>query len=425
MDGTNDQPVPHGTANDVAKAMPETNRGGKPHTVARVPATSPSTDRHEVQHNGPYLRDQHESRPRLGRMVKAAVYFLSRKQARRAWLIFAASIAVASIPWTTHVSLLRQGAIVMAGIAATAVFMPELSSQLWNLGGDEIRDMIPENRRRAFHAQLVKADCPNEDWGRRWADLVWTQGVVPLLDAAHETSRIHWDVTYEVAVHLGLRLNIGGRTQTMARVETRHSYECLLPALATDNLWVSVVGNAVSLHAEFDEVGCLSRELVRLPGLEKQAWADEVRRQCNIRVKIGQYIVDFAEDNVVTLLGDDNTWIVRWMLPKMSSDLVNVPVTFDIDIDFPTKVRENNFPLLLAGYYCAGRTSLAFRFYHNQIQKPRLRYFSEFLSEGGTNVAAWKPEWLDTRDRQTVVYRTPPDSLLWPGSGIYCWWESE
>jgi hypothetical protein len=364
-------------------------------------------------------------RREAGRALRAAYYFLRREQARRAWFIFVVSISLASIPWSAQLYVLRQGAIVMAGIAATAIFMPELSSRLWYLGGNEIRDTIPEHRRRAFYAELLRADCPDEDWAQRWADLVWRRGVVPLLDATQETSRIHWDVTYEVSVHLGLRLNIGGRTQPMARVETRHGYKCLLPALSTDNLWVSVVGNDTSLDSEFEESGCMSRELVRLPGLTKQDWANEVRRLCEVHVTIGTHIVSFVDDNILTVPGPDDVWIVRWLLPKIDDKAVQAPVECQIDIDFPTKVRQNNFPLLLAGYYCAGKTSLSFRFYHNQTRKPALHYYSEFLSEGGRNIAALKPERLDSDERQSVIYRTTEDSLLWPGSGIYCWWETE
>jgi hypothetical protein len=359
------------------------------------------------------------------RLIIVIYYFLRREQARKAWFIFVACVAFASIPWTAHLHGLRQGAIVMASLAAAAIFMPELNSKLWYLSAAEIRDLIPQHRRRALHAELIRADCPKEAWAQEWADLVWRQGVTPLLGAAQDTSRIHWNVMYEVSIHLGVKVNVRGRAQSMASVETRHVYECLLPDVESGALWVSVAGNDASLESEFNEKGCLSRELVRLPGLGQESWSDEVRRLCDVHVKIGPNVIRFPADSIVSVSSDDDTWIVRWLLPRISRGPGGQLVSCQIDIGFPTKIRENNFPLLLAGYYCAGTTSLSFKLYHNQRQRPDLHYFGGFISEGGSNIAAWKPERLDTDERQSVVYRTPQGSLLWPGSGIYCWWESK
>lgn len=403
---------------------------------ARTKSNIESSERRDELPQKRSLRISLDRQPRnhhgeLTRITISVYRFLQREQAHRAWFIFVSCVAFAALPWTAHLTGLRQGAIVLASISAAAIFMPDLSSKLWHLDAHDIREMVPLHRRRAFYAQLIRADCPEEEWADRWAKLVWRQGVMPLLDAAQDTSRIHWDVRYEASVHLGVLLNIGGRVQQMARVETRHDFDCLLPGTNNGELWVSVAGNDASLRSEYNEKGCLSRELVRLPGLSKQRWVEEVRRLCDVRVEIGENgengsrSIEFSEEDVVEVTGDDDPWIVRWLLPgtRLTSGVVRVP--WQIEIDFPTKVRENNFPLLLAGYYCAGKTSLSFRFYHNNRKRPTLRYFGEFLSEGGSNVVGWKPDAHRSDERQSVTYRTRQDSLLWPGSGIYCWWESE
>ena len=142
------------------------------------------------------------------RLLKAGYYFLQREQARRAWFIFAVCVAAASLPFTSRWPELRQGAIVMASLAAGAVFLPELNSRIWRLSAKEIRDTIPEHRRRAFYTELISADCPENQWAQRWAILMWQRGVIPLLDAARDNRRIRWDMSYEVSVHLRQELKV-------------------------------------------------------------------------------------------------------------------------------------------------------------------------------------------------------------------------
>lgn len=357
----------------------------------------------------------------FGRATRASYRFLQREQARKSWFIFVVCVAFASIPWTVHWHELRTGSIVLAGVAAGAIFMPELNAGLWRLKSREIKDMIPQHKRRAFYAELIRADCPDKEW----ANLVWSQDVKPLLDAAQDTRRVHWEVTYEVSVRVDCEVHIQGRDQLMAWVETRNEYDCILPNTNNGISWISIAGDEASLKSEFGEPGCLSRELVALPDLTVEGWADEIRRLCGVMVRIGTRSIEFNADDIVTVHGTGKLRVIRWLFPLRQDEMSGSRERIQIEIDFPTKSHRNNFPLLLAGYYCAGRTALSFKFYHGQRDRPTLRYFGEFLSEGGHNIASWKPERLDNPERQAVVYRTPHDSLLWPGSGIYCWWESE
>jgi hypothetical protein len=362
---------------------------------------------------------------KTGRRLRAAYYFLTREQARRSWFIFMTCVAFASLPWTAHWGEARQGAIVLASLAAGAIFMPELKSGLWRLKAREIRETIPERKRRAFYTELIRAECSDDEWAQRWATLMWRKGVIPLLDAAHDSRQIHWNVSYDVSVHLGQEVLVGRRRLPMARIETRNDYERTFPPVKGRMAWVSVTGNDASLLSEFNADGCLTRELVALPGLSTKSWAEHVRRLCHVRVRIGPRVIDFDADHIVTIPGDDDIRIVRWLVPIPDEGAKGELVACQIEIHFPAEVRESNFPVVLAGYYCAGRTTLSFRLYRGQGPKPVLRYFDEFLSEGGGNIADWKPERFDTNERQSVTYRTPDDSLLWPGSGIYFWWENQ
>ena len=67
---------------------------------------------------------------------------------------------------------------------------------------------------------------------------------------------------------------------------------------------------------------------------------------------------------------------------------------------------------------------MTFRLYHGNGPRPKLRYYDEFLSEGGGDITAWIPEKAESDElKQSVSFRTPQECLLWPGSGIYFWWE--
>lgn len=422
--------MPNSQKSASAESQPKAKRTGHPRATGSVSqgsngAASPESAWPE-QPRRP-RRSKRKSDGSLGhelaRLIKTGYYFVQREQARKAWFFLAASVALASLPWLSRWPTVRQGLIVLASLAAGSIFLPELNSGLWRLSAREIRNTIPEHRRRAFYTELISADCPEDEWAQRWAKLMWRRGVIPLLDAAQDNRRIRWDMTYEISVHLNQETKIGRRTELMARVETRQDDERVLPATASGLLWVSIAGNDASLLAEFGEDGCLSRELVCLPGLSKASWASAVRRLCGVSVRIGPRTVVFNADSIVNLPGGDDVRIIRWMVPVTEEETAGMPVSCQIETHYPSDLREHNFPVLLAGYYCAGRTTVGFRLYQGVGDRPNLRYFDEFLSEGGGDVSSWRPERFDTLDRQSVMYRTPNDSLLWPGSGIYFWWE--
>jgi hypothetical protein len=387
------------------------------------------------------LNSKAGSRTEPLRLIRVAYYFLGRKQARKAWFIFVACVAAASVPWTAHWSEIRQGFIVLAGLAAGAIFLPELNSGLWRLNAKEIRDTIPLHRRRAFYLELIKADCPDNEWAQRWASLMWWQGVLPLLNAGRDGRNIRWGMTYDVTVHLNQQLQIDGDKRLMTRVETSIGGERTLPAAPDGMLCVSVCGNDGSLLSEFEEESCLSRELVALPGLSKQAWAAEIRKVCNIRVQIGPRMITFDPDEATLLPGDDDLRIMRWWVPLLPKEAEGIPVSCQIEMHFPIERHEKNFPVLFAGYYCAGGTVVSFKLYHGNGPRPVLRwrhaeavrgsdpigdlpsYFDGLATGGNGSIADYRPKRFDTADRQSVTYITPPDSLLWPGSGVYFWWD--
>ena len=133
------------------------------------------------------------------------------------------------------------------------------------------------------------------------------------------------------------------------------------------------------------------RENWSLLSKTKAAWRKCGCDMCHVSVRIGPRRVVFNADSIVTVPGDDDLRIVRWMVPVNEDEMDGNPVTCQIETDFPTEFAKK-LPVLLAGYYCAGKTNVVFRLYRGQGPKPILRYFDEFLSEGGGNVTAWRPE---------------------------------
>src|SRR5205823_5110577 len=124
---------------------------------------------------------------------------------------------------------------------------------LWQLNAKEIRDTIPAHRRRAFYIELIRADCPDDDWAQRWAALMWQWGLLPLLNEARHKRGIRWDMSYEVSVYLNNDLEIAGQLQSMTRVETSIDNERVLPSAPEGMAWVSICGNDESLQSEFDD----------------------------------------------------------------------------------------------------------------------------------------------------------------------------
>jgi len=414
----------------------QSSEGADHHTdVRRVNQPNPAGYA-ATQYRGPgYPKSRFSDR--TVRWFRKAGFFLRREQVRRAWMIFAASVAFASLPWAAHLHELRQGAIVLASIAAAAIFMPELNSGLWKLDADELRDTIPVHQRRAFYLELIRADCPDDRWAQRWAEVVWRRGLMPLLDAATNPSLIRWNMTYDIDVHLNKKLNIAGQEMLMTAVETRIDAERVLPAVRDHILWVSICGNQSSLLEEFRNSNCLVRELVELPVAGSGEWAAEVQRLCHIRARIGPRSIVFGPDDVVTISGDRDLRLVRWMIPVTEAECNGGPVSFQLEMNFPIEAESRSFPVIFAGYYCAGRTTMSFRLYRNDGPKPNLRWRYSEDAHNSTGIVRnetdwrshedelpdWRPDQFDTPERQSVIYRTPPDALLWPGAGIYLWWD--
>ena len=376
------------------------------------------------------------------RVLKASYYFLQRKQARRAWFFFVAAVAFASLPWTAGWHEVREGAIVLASLAAGAIFLPELNSGLWQLNAREIRDTVPEHRRHAFYVELIRADCPDDAWAQRWATIVWQSGILPLLDEARQKRRIRWDMRYEASVYLNRDVEIAGQFQTMTRVETSIDNERALPSTPDGMAWVSVCGNEESLRSEFKDDGCLLREIVDLPSLDKATWATEVRRQCYVAVQIGERTIRFGADNIIDVRKGDLR-IVRWMVPIGADESNRVPVSCRIELHFPITASTTHFPIMFSEYYCAGKTLATFRLYHGSGPRPVLHCRHSQVIRGRPLTGAKMPELasssgdgqadgdsvyaqrFDTAEQQSITYMTPtpPDSLLWPGFSINCWWE--
>src|SRR5262245_52805217 len=80
---------------------------------------------------------------RLSLIIRRVLVHLTRSKARVAWvLIVLCSVLYASVSEET----VRQMTLVLASVAAAAIFLPELSSDLWNMHSDEIQKTVPEKQ---------------------------------------------------------------------------------------------------------------------------------------------------------------------------------------------------------------------------------------------------------------------------------------
>jgi hypothetical protein len=113
--------------------------------------------------------------------------------------------------------------------------------------------------------------------------------------------------------------------------------------------------------------------------------------------------------------------VVRWRFRPEVESTTGRRVPVQANFDFPLQNSENRFPVIFAGYYCAGATVISLKVYNKG--KPLALTCDAFFGRGpGAH-----------RDRNQVVpshgsvneqlsFSTGRDSILWPGSGIVFAW---
>src|SRR4051812_23321963 len=87
-------------------------------------------------------------RPRARALRRVVEHFM-RRRARSALVLTAvAFLTYLLIPEDLrYADALKEFILVMGSVAAAAVFLPEISSDLWTLDGDHVRRLVPDSQR--------------------------------------------------------------------------------------------------------------------------------------------------------------------------------------------------------------------------------------------------------------------------------------
>jgi hypothetical protein len=311
----------------------------------------------------------------------------------------------------------EQFVLILAGVAASAVFLPELSSDLWRLNRKDVERLVPQEARVTMLRSLLSADSKDDEWN----DLVYGQAVVPLMAAARTPESTVKNMEYTVEVHLNRTVTYGEpqRELLVHNVETLASSDRVLPPPTAEGYWISVARTRAALDAEFRIPGCLLREIVELRDgsghvLPPDEWFTAMKELCLVRVTINGQLQD--PQPVVGRAPD----VVRWYFAPAAEEVVErVPVR--MSFDFPISADVDRFPVMFSGYYCAGSTVVTMKVY-GLDKEAELRcdaFFGRGL--GPQSGDADIKQTIGTLSRQ-ASFSTGRNSILWPGSGVIFDW---
>jgi hypothetical protein len=342
-------------------------------------------------------------------------HHLFRAAARRAWAIVLVCFAVyVALDARGAAPQLQEFVLIVAGVAAGAIFLPELSASLWDLDPDRIRSLVPLAKVRGLHRAIVDASLDADPTSRRWADVVWSEAVEPLLAAGHERRSVVWDLSYDIGVHPGRELDVAGDVVPVTLVTTSLRSRRVLPVTADGTVWISAARTTSVLRNEFALEGCILRDLVPLPGVDRDAWRDAVLAHCHVRLTVDGRPVPLA-----TATGEPIPDIVRWEAVLDPADVTGDHVAVEVAFDMPLDPATTTFPVLFPRYYCAGTTRIAFTLFTEdpdlQLEVQPLLAHAPGRSLGGTEKESM-PMF------QRYVLESPAESLVWPGSGVQFDW---
>ncbi len=354
---------------------------------------------------------------------------LTRTRARNAlWLTAFAILLYAFAPNVIgSPSLLdpfREFILILAGVAAGAVFLPELSGELWNLKRDDVLRLIPEPQRREMARVLISAESDDSGWN----SLVYEEALRPMLDASANPCQFVWNMNYLVEAHLNQRLSVSGRTLHYHGIQIHSNSERVLPELVEGTFWISVARTPRALMTEYRNPACLAREVVSLEWdsgglLNNQEWQKVVRDHCSVRVTIN------GEPQKLQLEGGAD--VIRWKLcPDLPSPHPRVPIL--IEFDFPIRSTEDRFPVYFSGFYCAGATVVSMKVFN--LPSGAELCCDDFFARGlmtshspGTGDESLNDEPNSNGEAKGLLssqaaFNTGRNSILWPGSGVLFDW---
>jgi hypothetical protein len=354
------------------------------------------------------------------KMVNRLWRHVTRSRARAGLLLMVISVLVYALlkRWELpgHEPL-EQVSLILAGVAASAVFLPELSSDLWRLSRDDVEKLVPHDRRTSLLRSLLAADSKDPAWD----DLVYGQAVLPLMEAAQNPQLTVRNMDYTVEVHLDKTIKHGDRVLPIHNVETLASSERVLPQRSAAGYWVSVARTPEALDREFTSPGCLLRELVELRDedgvpLETAQWHEVMVEHCHVGVTVNGQAQNVADPD------SKPSDVVRWYFTPEGEDVAQ-RVPLRVSFDFPVSADVDRFPVMFSGYYCAGSTVATIKVY-GLAEGVDLRcnaFFARGLDPQASGGDVKKSAGALCKQ---ASFSTGRDSILWPGSGVIFDWHA-
>lgn len=342
----------------------------------------------------------------LERPLRRAYAHLTRTRARGGWtltaLCFLAYLAAdGNEP-------LEQLALVIMGVAAGAIFLPEMSDSLWHLTPNQVRSTIPDKAVQDLQSTLVESRLGDAET----ANLVMTGAIEPLLQAALVAGRLRWDPKYDITVNRS-RIVAGGSSYT--KVETLTRDRRRLPPAWPRRYWFSATRTPKALDQEFRQPACVARELMQVPEVPNDQWASFIIEQSIVSVQVNGIPLVCAASLV------PGAEIVRWVFEIPDSVPADGEVGFTFRFDFPISNAEREFPVMFSQYYTLGTLGVSFRAF-DQAGEPLSLRATPFMAAGIRETPSiYVDEPIDRASR--FVLSSRPDSVIWPGSGIYFAWE--
>lgn len=345
---------------------------------------------------------------------------LTRSQARVGWVIALGGIASYGLyrPDWPAADAIKQFGIVIASVALGAVFLPELSSNLWTIKEDEVRGLIPDDRVRELEASLVRAQTREVEW----ADKILGSALRPLLDVGKTPHKIIGDLAYTANIHPNENVSFNGRSMRIHLVETTLRGRRVLPPSGQHSLyWVSILRTEDQLEAEFNQDACLFREVVELDA----TWSDDEWRAAVQALSSSRIVLDGVTLEASTEPPPGHVHqaaaqngVVRWYFSSVDIADERERKTITLALDYP--MTTNRLTVVFGAYYTMGSAQVIVRIY-DKTESLRIQhdfFFGRALGTSPVDVSSTTKPGLCKQ----ISVITSDDSLLWPGSGLSVWW---
>jgi hypothetical protein len=313
----------------------------------------------------------------------------------------------------------KQAALIVASLGLSAIFLPELSSSLWDLKPAEVSALVPEEKVEKLQRSLIESKIRDPQWAAQILD----GAIEPLVKTARNPHEVLFSVVYTVKVHVNYATLEGPHSTALSLVESSLEATRRLPQRArADVFWVALARDSASLRQEYLEPGCVYREVSDLdPSHTDEQWREAMLSRCSARVVIDGVSIEAVLEPPYSELESKNSRVLRWFF--VSADLakaVDDPYRIQICFDHVTTAEDGSFQAAFAAYYIAHGLSFTLSVYPPEAQRYDLEYVS-FLGQ------ALPPVVDESVNRKAVGQElrvvTRESSLIWPGSGLYVWWK--